>query len=91
LNQLPLPRLRRKQIVLSFLTDFTFYVAAWVAKYRRERAVSGKSSYGNVYSAVNAVAGHYNNFGPTYPLPAKRKDRIFEELTDAEKQLARNR
>eukprot|EP00243_Klebsormidium_subtile_P003319 TRINITY_DN16675_c0_g1_i1.p1 TRINITY_DN16675_c0_g1~~TRINITY_DN16675_c0_g1_i1.p1 ORF type:complete len:197 (-),score=28.32 TRINITY_DN16675_c0_g1_i1:252-842(-) len=64
---------------------------AWVAKYRRERAVAGKSSYGNVYSAVNAVAGHYNNFGPTYPLPAKRKDRIFEELIDAEKQLARGR
>lgn len=64
---------------------------AWVAKYRREKTVAGKSSYGNVYSAVNAVAGHYNNFGPTYPLPAKRKDRIFEELVDAEKQLARNR
>lgn len=30
----------------------------------------------NVYSALNAVAGHYNSFGTKYPLPAKRADRV---------------
>ena len=44
----------------------------WVAKYRRDAAFSGKPSYGNVYSALNAVAGHINSFGADTPLPAKR-------------------
>jgi hypothetical protein len=32
----------------------------------------------NTYSALNAVAGHYNNFGTKYPLPAKRAERALK-------------
>ncbi len=28
------------------------------------------------YAAVNALAGHYNSFGPTAPLPKKRLERL---------------
>ena len=45
---------------------------AWVAKYRRDNKTTGKPSYGQVYSALNAVSGHFNNFGTKYPFPAKR-------------------
>lgn len=30
----------------------------------------------NTYSALNALAGHYNSFGPTAPIPKKRLDRL---------------
>lgn len=63
----------------------------WVAKYRRDNSFSGKPSYGNTYSALNAVAGHINSFGADVPLPAKRLDRVTKELDDAEKLLARGR
>ena len=63
----------------------------WVAKYRRNKGVSGKPSYGNVYSALNAVSGHFNNFGTKYPLPAKRKDRVLQEFSAAELALSRGR
>lgn len=45
----------------------------------------------NTYSALNAVAGHYNNFGTKYPLPAKRADRALKELSDAELLMERGR
>lgn len=64
---------------------------AWVAKYRRDNATTGKPSYGQVYSALNAVSGHFNNFGTKYPFPAKRKDRVFEEFAQAEILLERGR
>ncbi|KAK9814214.1 hypothetical protein WJX72_002368 [[Myrmecia] bisecta] len=63
----------------------------WVAKYRRDGSKSGRPSYGNTYSALNALAGHYNSFGLTAPLPKKRLERITKELADAEKALARGR
>lgn len=63
----------------------------WVAKYRRDQSFSGKLSYGNTYSALNAVAGHINSFGADVPLPKKRLDRVTKELDDAEKLLARGR
>mgnify|MGYP000049149071 FL=1 len=64
---------------------------AWVAKYRRDKAITGRPSYGNVYSALNAVSGHYNNFGTKYPLPQKRKDRVLDEFRTAEIALSRGR
>ena len=64
---------------------------SWVAKYRRDTSFSGKPSYGNVYSALNAVAGHINSFGADTPLPAKRLDRVTKELADAELMLSRGR
>ncbi|KAI5660803.1 hypothetical protein M9H77_20126 [Catharanthus roseus] len=63
----------------------------WVAKYRREKALLGRSSFRDIYSALNAVSGHYISFGPTAPIPAKRKQRILEEMDSAEKALSRGR
>ncbi|CAN6448385.1 unnamed protein product [Victoria cruziana] len=63
----------------------------WVAKYRREKALLGRVSFRDMYSALNAVSGHYISFGPTAPIPAKRKARILEELDSAEKALIRGR
>ncbi|XP_052177369.1 photosystem II repair protein PSB27-H1, chloroplastic [Diospyros lotus] len=64
---------------------------SWVAKYRREKALLGKPSFRDIYSALNAVSGHYISFGPTAPIPAKRKARILEEMDTAEKALLRGR
>ncbi|GMY10057.1 photosystem II repair protein PSB27-H1, chloroplastic [Fagus crenata] len=63
----------------------------WVAKYRREKALLGRASFRDIYSALNAVSGHYISFGPTAPIPAKRKARILEEVETAEKALLRGR
>ncbi|KAF3664976.1 Photosystem II repair protein PSB27-H1, chloroplastic [Capsicum annuum] len=63
----------------------------WVAKYRREKALLGRASFRDIYSALNAVSGHYVSFGPTTPIPAKRKQRILEEMDTAEKALQRGR
>ncbi|PON80615.1 Photosystem II Pbs [Parasponia andersonii] len=63
----------------------------WVAKYRREKALLGRASFRDMYSALNAVSGHYISFGPTAPIPAKRKARILEEVETAEKALLRGR
>ena len=63
----------------------------WVATYRRNQDYSGRISYSNMYSALNAIAGHYNSFGTNYPLPKKRLDRIIQECEVAEKALAKGR
>ncbi|KAI3502203.1 hypothetical protein L1887_30235 [Cichorium endivia] len=64
---------------------------SWVAKYRREKALLGRLSFRDMYSALNAVSGHYVSFGPTSPIPAKRKNRILEEMDSVEKALSRGR
>ncbi|KAI4322642.1 hypothetical protein L6164_022316 [Bauhinia variegata] len=64
---------------------------SWVAKYRREKALLGRASFRDMYSALNAVSGHYISFGPTSPIPAKRKTRILEEVETAQKALQRGR
>ena len=63
----------------------------WVATYRRNQDYSGRISYSNMYSALNAIAGHYNSFGTNYPIPKKRLDRIIQECEVAEKALAKGR
>ncbi|KAK1260342.1 Thylakoid lumenal protein [Acorus gramineus] len=63
----------------------------WVAKYRREKALLGRVSFRDMYSALNAVSGHYISFGPTAPIPTKRKARILEEMDTVEKALLRGR
>jgi len=63
----------------------------WVAKYRRDGTFQGRASYGNTYSALSALAGHYNSFGPETNVPKKRLDRLTKELADAEKLIARGR
>lgn len=64
---------------------------SWVAKYRREKALLARASFRDMYSALNAVSGHYISFGPTAPIPAKRRARILEEVEVAEKALQRGR
>lgn len=64
---------------------------SWVAKYRREKSLLGRISFRDMYSALNAVSGHYVSFGPTSPIPAKRKTRILEEMESVEKALLRGR
>ncbi|XP_002961797.2 photosystem II repair protein PSB27-H1, chloroplastic [Selaginella moellendorffii] len=64
---------------------------SWVAKYRREKSVAGKPSFSNMYSVLNAISGHYISFGPSSTIPAKRQQRILEEVKDAEKALSRGR
>lgn len=64
---------------------------SWVAKYRREKQLAGKPSFSNMYSVLNAISGHYISFGPTSPIPAKRKARILEEMDVAEKALSKGR
>lgn len=63
----------------------------WVANYRRQKAFSGRPSFGNVYSALNALAGHYNNFGTNAPIPRKRLERIEKELNDGLQLVQRGR
>lgn len=63
----------------------------WVAKYRKEKTLLSRSSFREMYSALNAVSGHYISFGPTAPIPMKRKQRILEEMDTAEKALSRGR
>lgn len=63
----------------------------WVSAYRRDPKYSGRPSYSNLYTAVNALDGQLNSFGYTSKVPAKRLDRILKEVSDANKQLQRGR
>ncbi|KNA22485.1 hypothetical protein SOVF_033830 [Spinacia oleracea] len=63
----------------------------WVAKYRKEKNLLGRPSFRDMYSALNAVSGHYISFGPTSPIPAKRRARILEEMDSVEKALLRGK
>jgi hypothetical protein len=47
--------------------------------------------HSNTYSAINALAGHYNSFGTQAPVPKKRLERLTKELNDAELLLSRDR
>merc|ERR1712232_972230 len=63
----------------------------WVSKYRRVPKFAGRPSYSNMYSAANALAGHFNNFGPTSVVPKKRLDRVIQELEQSSSFLSRGR
>ncbi|KAL5720812.1 hypothetical protein ACHQM5_013445 [Ranunculus cassubicifolius] len=77
--------------VADAVTELREVSNSWVAKYRREKSLLGRASFRDMYSALNAVSGHYISFGPTSPIPAKRKQRILEEVDTAEKALLRGR
>ena len=47
----------------------------WTAKYRNSNE-GGRPSFSNMYSAVNALAGHWTSFGSDAPVPKKRMARI---------------
>merc|ERR1719316_113782 len=63
----------------------------WVAKYRRLPEFAGRPSYSNMYSAVNALSGHFNNFGPTAQIPSKRLNRVLQELEQSSLLLSKKR
>ncbi|MQL77725.1 hypothetical protein Taro_010133 [Colocasia esculenta] len=77
--------------VATAVADLREASNTWVAKYRREKELLGRPSFRDMYSALNAISGHYISFGPTAPIPAKRKTRILEEMDTAEKALQRGR
>eukprot|EP00746_Dinoflagellata_sp_MGD_P145893 gnl/MRDRNA2_/MRDRNA2_78453_c0_seq1.p1 gnl/MRDRNA2_/MRDRNA2_78453_c0~~gnl/MRDRNA2_/MRDRNA2_78453_c0_seq1.p1 ORF type:complete len:167 (+),score=5.91 gnl/MRDRNA2_/MRDRNA2_78453_c0_seq1:30-503(+) len=77
----------KEQKVDSLKTE----INRWVAKYRREPKFGGRPSYNNMYSAVNALSGHFNTFGPSAPVPKKRLDRVIYELDQASLFLSRGR
>ncbi|KAK2424541.1 photosystem II repair protein PSB27-H1, chloroplastic [Trifolium repens] len=77
--------------VANAVSDLRDSSNSWVAKYRREKALLARASFRDMYSALNAVSGHYISFGPTAPIPAKRRVRILEEIEVAEKSLKRGR
>ncbi|KAL2898866.1 Photosystem II repair protein PSB27-H1 chloroplastic [Bienertia sinuspersici] len=77
--------------VADAVADLRATSNSWVAKYRREKALLGRPSFRDMYSALNAVSGHYISFGPTAPIPSKRRARILEEMDTAEKALLRGR
>ncbi|RWR90716.1 photosystem 2 family protein [Cinnamomum micranthum f. kanehirae] len=77
--------------IASAVADLREASNSWVAKYRREKSLLGRASFRDMYSALNAVSGHYISFGPTAPIPAKRRARILEEMDTAEKALLRGR
>merc|ERR1719235_1135894 len=77
----------KEQKVVSLKTE----INRWVAKYRREAKFGGRPSYTNMYSAVNALSGHLNTFGPTDPVPKKRLERVLYELDQTSLFLSKGR
>ena len=64
---------------------------AFVAYYRRQARYSGAQSFNTIYTAINTLSGHYASFGNTYPVPAKRRDRLTVQYKEIEKYLKKGR
>ena len=60
----------------------------FIARYRRDGAVSGLPSFTTMQTALNALAGHYSSF-PNRPLPEKLKTRLEKEFRQVEGALNR--
>ena len=45
----------------------------FVAYYRRNNKVAGAASFSTLYTAISTLSGHFQNYGPEYPVPEKRK------------------
>ena len=63
----------------------------YVSYYRRFPAVAGKPSFSTMYTAINVLAGHYTSYGFKYPLPEKRRKRLYQEFAEVDKSLKRDR
>ena len=63
----------------------------FVSYYRRFPKVAGKPSFSTLYTAINVVAGHYTSYGFKYPLPEKRRKRLYQEYNEINKSLKRGR
>merc|ERR1711862_631854 len=60
----------------------------FVSYYRRFPKVAGKPSFSTLYTSINVLAGHYTSYGFKYPLPEKRRKRLYQEYSEIEKSLA---
>ncbi|WP_414527396.1 photosystem II protein Psb27 [Nodularia chucula] len=58
------------------------------ARYQRNNAVSGLSSFTTMRTALNSLAGHYSSY-PNRPVPEKLKNRLEQELARVEIALRR--
>jgi photosystem II Psb27 protein len=63
----------------------------FVSYYRRFPKIAGKPSFSTLYTAINVLAGHYTSYGYKYPLPEKRRKRLFQEYAEINKSLKRDR
>jgi len=63
----------------------------FVSYYRRFPKVAGKPSFSTLYTSINVLAGHYTSYGFKYPLPEKRRKRLYQEYAEVEKSLKRSR
>jgi len=63
----------------------------FVSYYRRFPKVAGKPSFSTLYTSINVLAGHYTSYGYKYPLPEKRRKRLYQEYAEVDKSLKRNR
>ena len=63
----------------------------FVSYYRRFPKVAGKPSFSTLYTSINVLAGHYTSYGFKYPLPEKRRKRLYQEYQEIDKSLRRGR
>jgi photosystem II Psb27 protein len=63
----------------------------FVSYYRRQARYAGAQSFNTIYTAINTLAGHYASFGNTYPVPAKRRERLTVQYKEIEKYLKKGR
>jgi photosystem II Psb27 protein len=63
----------------------------FVSYYRRFPKIAGKPSFSTLYTSINVLAGHYTSYGFKYPLPEKRRKRLYQEYVEIEKSLKRGR
>jgi photosystem II Psb27 protein len=63
----------------------------FVSYYRRFPKIAGKPSFSTLYTSINVLAGHYTSYGYKYPLPEKRRKRLFQEYAEIKKSLSRGR
>lgn len=63
----------------------------FVSYYRRFPKVAGRPSFSTLYTSINVLAGHYTSYGFKYPLPEKRRKRLYQEYAEIEKSLKRGR
>merc|ERR1712183_468708 len=68
----------------SEMVDFVSY-------YRRFPKIAGKPSFSTLYTSINVLAGHYTSYGFKYPLPEKRRKRLYQEYSEIERSLKRGR
>ena len=63
----------------------------FVSYYRRFPKVAGKPSFSTLYTSINVLAGHYTSYGYKYPLPEKRRKRLYQEYSEIDRSLRRGR